>query len=243
MNNIKRTKKMTIEERRQLIYQYTSQANDLNANKKYADEEKILLKVVRMSENVYRETFSSKDKKTVINSYIHISEYYDTIQHKKDIVLRWYQKIVGVLQQSCEKYSTNDEYHYLIEWYLKTMNLLIDLKEYRKIITMANNMKSKTIQLYKKTKTTEDLKMVILSKLYLANAHDCLKHYFISYIYYYDVTRIMTRIYNESYNEGMKQDLLSIYDYIIAITKKSFLKIFHKRWVMKKMMLQEEKHE
>jgi len=85
--------------------------------------------------------------------------------------------------------------------------------------------------------------MVILSKLYLANAHDCLKHYFISYIYYYDVTRIMTRIYNESYNEGMKQDLLSIYDYIIAITKKSFLKIFHKRWVMKKMMLQEEKHE
>ena len=63
MNNIKRTKKMTIEERRQLIYQYTSQANDLNANKKYADEEKILLKVVRMSENVYRETFSSKDKR------------------------------------------------------------------------------------------------------------------------------------------------------------------------------------
>lgn len=243
MNNVKRTRKLTIEERRQMIYQYIGQATDLHANKEYADEERMLLKIVRMSENVYRETFSNKDKKAVINSYIHISEFYDTIQHRKDIVSRWYQKIVGVLQQSCEKYATNDEYHYLIDWYLQTINVLIDLKQYKKIVTMANAMKSKTNQLYQKTKTTEDLKMVILSKLYLANAQDCLKHYVLAYLYYYDVTRIMTKIYNESHDEGIKQDLLSIYEHIIEITKKSFLKIFHKKWVVRKMMLQEEKYE
>lgn len=238
MNDSNNMTKKTLEEKRQSILQYIEQLDYLENSQK----EKMLLKIVRISENIYRDTYSNKDKNVVIDNYIRISDFYQKNNDKPDLVVRWYQKIVGVLEQSCEKYSSNDEYRNLIEWYVTTINSLIDLNDYQHILSISKNMKKRAVMLYKKTRTIEDLKMILLAKLYLANANDCLKNYIKAYLYYYSTSKEMLKIYEKYKDEGLRQDLLNIYEYIIELTKKPLLKIFHKKWVIKRMILKENKY-
>lgn len=244
MENKKKTKKKvvkkTIEERREIISQYLAQIDYLESNKRYQEEEKYLLKVVRLSEVIYQETFSSRDRNALISSYVKISTYYEEIEKRMDMVLRWYQKIIGVLKKSSEHYSTNGDDYYLIDWYIRTIDLLFDFKYYEKIIAMASDMKSVALRVYRTTRTQEDLKKVILAKIYLGKAYGNTGHILKSYYYYNNVFNIMIKIYNDIQDEGIKHDILKICDYTIDLTKKSFLKIFRKKWLVRKMMVEEK---
>lgn len=233
-------KKKTIEERRKSISKYLAKIDYLEADKRYHEEEKYLLKVVRLSEMVYQQTFSNRDQNVLISNYIKISEFYKQIEGKMDIVLRWYQKIVGVLQRSSKYYSTNEASYYLIDWYARTIELLFEFKYHKKIVTMATDMKMVAVKVYRKTKTQEDLKKVILSKIYLANAYGNTNHIIRSYHYYNDVFNVMIKIYNDIRDEGIRQDILLICNQALDLTKKSFLKFFYKKWLVRKMMVEEK---
>lgn len=235
-----KAQKKTIEERRESITRYLSQVECLESDKRYQEEEKCLLKVIRLSEMIYQQTFSSKDRNTLINNYIRISMFYEQIENKMDIVLRWYLKIVGVLRKSSEQYSTNDEDYFLIDWYIKTIELLCEFEYYKKIVALASDMKGVASRVYKKTKTQEDLKKVILSKIYLADALENSNRTLKAYYYYNDVFNIMIKLYSDIHDEGMKQDILQICDCGIDLTKKSFLKIFHKKWLIRKTIVEEK---
>lgn len=234
----KKAEKKTIEERRNSISQYLAQIDYLESNRRYQEEEKYLLKVVRLAETVYQETFSSRDCNVLISSYIRISTYYELIEKRMDIVLRWYQKIIGVLEKSSEHYSTNDDNYYLIDWYIKTIDLLFELKYYEKITAIVANMKTVALKVYRRTRTQEDLKKVILAKIYLAKVYGNTNHILKSYYYFNNVYNIMIKIYNDICDEGIRNDILRICEYAIDLTKKSFLKIFYKKWLVRKMMVE-----
>ncbi len=237
------TRKLTIEERRQLIYRHLCQASYLEANKKYAEEEKVLLKIVEMSEQVFQETFSNNDKNALIKHYIAISNFYNTIKKDTEKVLEWYSKIIQVMTPSLGKYTSDKEYQQLLNWYIKVINILMEQKKYDAIVQKGLQMKKVSNILYKQSPTTENMRMNVLSKLYLAGAYDELNHSIKSYVNYHSAIRKMNALYRETNDEGIKYDLLSIYDRVIELTKKPLLKLFHNKWIIKKSALEESQND
>ena len=171
METFVKGRNLSNDEKRIKLSETLNKALYLESIGKKIEAEKLFLKSCRISENLYRQTFSNKDRIKVVECYIKISEFYQNSELRMDFVQRWYQKIIGVLQDSSKINSSMDEFRYLMEWYVKTIYLMFDNCDYNHIIITSKKMLEKSKYLYRKTKTNEDLKFIILSKLFLANAY------------------------------------------------------------------------
>lgn len=156
-----------------------------------------------------------------------------------DFVQRWYQKIIGVLQDSSKINSSMDEFRYLMEWYVKTIYLMFDNCDYNHIIITSKKMLEKSKYLYRKTKTNEDLKFIILSKLFLANAYYEEKKLVKAYYYYYLVANHMEKVYQKLLDEGLKNDLLYVYQKLFDLTSKKVFKFINRKWKIRILELKE----
>ena len=231
-------KELTNNEKRIKLSEILQQANNFELNGNMIEAEKLYLKTCRIAENLYRHTFSHKDRLKVIECYQKISEYYVN-NSRKDLVQRWYQKIIGILQDSSEINSSMDELRYLIDWYIKTINLMFDNNDGNYIVITSKKMLHKAKQLYKKTKTNEDLKFIVLSKLFLANAFYNLNKPINAYYYYRLVALYMEKVYQKLLDEGAKNDLLFVYQKLILLTSKKYLTILNKKWKYRILELKE----
>ena len=94
-------KKLTNDEKRIKIINLCLDAKKLIASNKYQEAEKIYEKACRIAENVYRQTMSNKDSKTLFECYMKMAEFYKDINPNVELLQRWYQKIVYL--KNCEK--------------------------------------------------------------------------------------------------------------------------------------------
>ncbi len=86
------------DEKRIKLSETLNKALYLESIGKKNEAEKLFLKSCRIAENLYRQTFSNKDRIKVVECYIKISEFYQNSDLRMDFVQRWYQKIIGILQ-------------------------------------------------------------------------------------------------------------------------------------------------
>lgn len=243
MDNLEKetTKSMSNVEKRNKINDLLKEAHTLKDKHKYCDAEKLYLKSCRMMENIYSQTFSNKDRTLLIECYYQISKFYEEELDQAELVQRWYQKIVGVLQESCDKYFSMDDYRLLLEWFIKTIDLMNDNQDYIHVVAMSSKMRYRARLLYKKTKTDEDTKFVILSEIYLAFAYFKTNKKIYSYFIYNLVAKKMEKIYQKYNDIGMKNDLIDIYLQILKITNEGILKIFNRKWKIKLLLIKGEK--
>ena len=168
METFVKGRNLSNDEKRIKLSETLNKALYLESIGKKIEAEKLFLKSCRISENLYRQTFSNKDRIKVVECYIKISEFYQNSELRMDFVQRWYQKIIGVLQDSSKINSSMDEFRYLMEWYVKTIYLMFGNCDYNHIIITSKKMLEKSKYLYRKTKTNEDLKFIILSKFFIS---------------------------------------------------------------------------
>ncbi|MCM1259578.1 MAG: hypothetical protein NC182_01375 [Prevotella sp.] len=232
---------MSLDERRKKIDAYIEKARYFVSISHFDEAEKYYLKAVRVSENIYRKTYLENDKNKVIQCYVQISDFCETYSKRMDLAALWYQKIVVTLEDSFESYASVNEYHLLMEWYLKTIDFLKRQGNEKKAILFSIRMRKRAVMLYKKTKTNEDLKFVILSRLFLAEGFEKMKQNGKAYFHYRHIALTMEKLYEETKEEGIKYDLLEIYQRLCEITQKSVFKLFHRKWKMKSLLLKEEK--
>ena len=121
METFVKGRNLSNDEKRIKLSETLNKALYLESIGKKIEAEKLFLKSCRISENLYRQTFSNKDRIKVVECYIKISEFYQNSELRMDFVQRWYQKIIGVLQDSSKINSSMDEFRYLMEWYVKTI--------------------------------------------------------------------------------------------------------------------------
>lgn len=100
-------------------------------------------------------------------------------------------------------------------------------------------MLEKSKYLYRKTKTNEDLKFIILSKLFLANAYYEEKKLVKAYNYYYLVANHMEKVYQKLLDEGLKNDLLYVYQKLFDLTSKKVFKFINRKWKIRILELKE----
>lgn len=232
---------MSLDERRKKIDTYIEKAKYFVSISHFDEAEKFYLKAVRVSENIYRKTYLENDKNKVIQCYVQISDFCETYNKRMDLAVLWYQKIVVILEDSFENYASVNEYHLLMEWYLKTIDLLKNQGNEKKVIRFSIRMRKRATILYKKTKTNEDLKFVILSRLFLAEEFEKMKRNGKAYFHYRYIALTMEKLYEETKEEGIKYDLLEMYQRLCGITQKSIFKLFYRKWKMKSVLLREEK--
>ena len=238
MNN----RKLTNEEKRKNLNTLLEKGKDLEDRGKFYVAEKTLFKACRIAENIYRQTASSKDKIKLIESYVKISTFYKNRGNYLDIVQKWYQKIVGVLSDACNQYSSLDDYRYLLEWIIKTIYLMNDNTDYKHQLLLATKMKGYAKLLYKKTKTHEDLKFIILAELFLGDANQKLNHPIKAYYYYQLVAKKLEKIYYQLLDETIMNDLFDVYYKLLNLTNHKLCKIFHRKWQNRIYILKEKKN-
>lgn len=215
------------------------EAKSYHAINDYDSTEKLLLKICRIAENVYRKTFLNKDSVMLVNYYLEIIEFYNQ-RENSNLVQRWHQKLVGILQLSCESRFVLDDYRNLMIWYVKTLDLMLANKDYESLTKMAKNMVDKSYVLFSKTKTNEDFKYYIIARLMLATGYSKTKHLFKSYFNYRYAANKLHKLYVNNKDEGVKNDLISIYECLYELSNRNIFKPIAKRWKVKILLLKEE---
>ncbi len=213
--------------------------NFLDFRKDNDQIEKILLKICRISENIYRKTYLNKDGQALIKYYLAIINFYERNKNY-DFVQRWHQKLVGILQESCESKFVLDDFRILMEWYIKTLDLMLTNKDYNGLIKMSSNMQKNASLLYKRTKTIEDLKFYVISKLMLGTGYQKVGKMFKAYHYYYSACKILRNLYYDTHDIGLKNDLVSIYESLYEVSNHKIFKPIAKRWKIKILLLKEK---
>ena len=208
----------------------------------FEEAEKLYLKICRIAENIFCKTSLKKDSNALIEYYSKIINFYEN-SNNNEFVQRWHQKLVGILQTSCENSFSPDDYHQLMDWYLRTINIMIDNEDYNAIIRMASKMYEKAKILLFNTKTDDDVKYIIISRLYLANAYQQTNKLFKAYFYYYISSKKLHKMYENKKDEGMKNDLINIYQCLYELSNHKLTKFISKKLKVKILLLKGDNNE
>lgn len=227
---------INVEESRYKCSVLLNDANTAFHNKNYDEAEKMYLRICRIAENIFCKTSLKKDSNSLIEYYTKIIEFYYS-QKNLEFVQRWHQKLVGILQTSCQNTFNSDDYHQLMDWYIKTINVMIDNKDYNAIIRISSKMYNNATILFNKTKVDEDMKYIIISKLFLANAYQKNNQLFKAYFSYYYSGKKLNNLYDSTKDEGMKNDLINIYQCLYELSNRKILKFIAKKWKVKILLL------
>ena len=123
------------------------------------------------------------------------------------------------------------------------MVLWISIFEYNKyfqvVLDYSKSAKTCAAYLYKKSKTYEDLRYVILIDLFYGRAYKSLKKHFKAYWHFRKCLRLMEKIYKTYNEEGMKNDLIDICYELYNLTTNRFFILLHKKWKYKIISLKE----
>ena len=114
-----------------------------------------------------------------------------------------------------------------------------DNHDYYHIIKLATKMHEKAKTLYKKTKTNEDLKFIILAKLFLGDAYSSTKQTFKAYYFYCKVAKGLEKVYLEIKEVSIKNDLIDVYQKLDMLTNHKMLRLINKKWKLKILQLKE----
>ena len=227
---------VNVEESRNKCIILLKEADAYYRNKNYDEAEKLYLRICRIAENIFCKTSLKKDSTALIAYYSKIIEFYQN-SNNLEFVQRWHQKLVGILQTSCENTFNPDDYHQLMDWYLKTINIMLDNEDYNAIIRISLKMYDKAKILFLKTKTDDDIKYIIISRLYLANAYHKTNKLFKAYHNYYVSSKKLYKLYETTKDEGMKNDLINIYQCLYEISNHKLTKFIAKKWKVKILLL------
>lgn len=201
--------------------------------------EKLYLKGCRIAEAVYQKTTLNKDSLSLIDYYARVIEFYKE-QNNLFIAQKWYQKILGTLHTTCASRFVLEDYHTLMNWYLDTFEIMITNEDYASLNKHAKRMLECAKTLYLKEVTNQNLKYLLFARLMLGLSYLKNGELLKSYHHYYLTSIKMNRLYNELKDEGIKNDLISIYESLYDITNRHIFKIIARRWKIKILLLKEK---
>ena len=227
---------VNVEESRKKCLTLINDAQIAYKNKDFDLAEKIYLRICRIAENIYCKTSLKKDSNALIEYYTKIIDFYYN-SNNSEFVQRWHQKLVGILQTSCDNSFNLEDYHLLMEWYLKTINVMLENEDYNAIIRTSAKMYNYAKILFYKTKADEDVKYLIISKLYLANAYHKNNQKLKAYYNYLISSKRLSNLYDFTKDEGMKNDLINIYECLFELSNYKLTKFIAKRWKVKILLL------
>lgn len=228
---------MTIDNLKQSAIASYKQALSLFGNNQLIDACAEFKKLIALAEQIYHHTNSDNDLEFLIKNYLEISKcyhlMYKTSNNKNDLFpsCLYYEKSLYLCE---EKLQTNNEIKKeelikVMEMYVQLLWTYLELKNYKSYNNFKKKAKKNAKKLIKISNTFEDQQYLLLIMIFEADYLKITNKLRRSYVLYSYVLSKLKQIYISLPQEGVKNDLITIYKNLIEIsTKLNKIKLINK---------------
>ena len=186
-----------------------------------------LKNLVLKAEEIFHLTNDQIDKEFLLDAYMKLGKYYSKIYNitldKKDILpaCMYYEKIIYFYEEELHKKNKDIIVllNKLMEAYIQLVWISLEIKDYKifkKFISKAYKYASK---LAGKSKMYEDEQYYILVNIFNGDYYKANNKLKTSYFYYLIAMNRMSKIYNTMPNEGIRNDLILVYNNLSEVAK------------------------
>ena len=186
-----------------------------------------LKQTVLKAEEIFRITNKAEDKEFLLETYMEMSKYYNRIYHitydKKDIMpaCMYYEKIIYFYDEELRNKPEDivKTYRKILEAYVQLLWVSLEIKDYRIFNKFMPRAYYCSKKLSRKSKTYDDEQYLILISIFRGDYFKIEGKFRSAYLFYYHAMKKMNKIYAQLPQEGIKNDLLLIYEHLSEVAK------------------------
>lgn len=186
-----------------------------------------LKKAVLKAEEVFHLTNDQIDKEFLLDAYMKLGKYYSKIYNitldKKDILpaCMYYEKIIYFYEEDLHKKNKDIIVllNKLMEAYIQLVWISLEIKDYKIFKKFINKAYKYASKLARKSKMYEDEQYYILVNIFNGDYYKANNKLKTSYFYYLIAMNRMSKIYNTMPNEGIRNDLILVYNNLSEVAK------------------------
>ena len=186
-----------------------------------------LKQTVLKAEEIFHITSENEDKEFLLNAYMEMAKYYNKIYHitldKKDVMpaCMYYEKIIYFYEEEIRNKPVDyvKTYRKILESYVQLLWISLEIKDYRLFNKFMPRAYTYAKKLSRKSRTYEDEQYLILICIFRGDYFKIEAKFWFAYFFYFLAMRKMSRIYNKLPQEGIRNDLLLIYEHLSELAK------------------------
>ena len=184
-------------------------------------------KAVLKAEEIFHITNEPADKEFLLEAYMKLGKYYSKIYYltldRKDILpaCMYYEKIIYFYEEELQ-YKNKDiiaTLNKLMEAYIQLLWISLEVKDYKIFKKFISKAYRRATKLAGKSKMYEDEQYYILVNIFNGDYYKAINKFKTSYFYYYIAMNRINRIYSKMPNEGIRNDLILIYNNLSEVAK------------------------
>lgn len=187
-----------------------------------------LKKSILKAEEVFHLTNDQTDKEFLLDAYMKIGKYYSKIYNitldKKDILpaCMYYEKIIYFYEEELRQKNKKliILLNKLMEAYIQLIWISLEIKDYKIFKKFINKAYKHSSKLARKSKMYEDEQYYILVNIFNGDYYKANNKLKTAYFYYLIAMNRMSKIYNTMPNDGIRNDLILIYNNLSEVAKK-----------------------
>ena len=182
---------------------------------------------VLRAEEIFHLTKSKTDKEFLLEAYMKMARYYTKVFNitydRKDILpsCLYYEKVIYFYEEEIRNKPVDyvKTYRKILESFVQLLWISLEIKDYRLFNKFMPRAYTYAKKLSRKSRTYEDEQYLILICIFRGDYFKIEAKFWFAYFFYYLAMRKMSRIYNKLPQEGIRNDLLLIYEHLSELAK------------------------
>lgn len=186
-----------------------------------------LKQTVLKAEEIFHISGIEQDKEFLLDSYMKMAKYYSKIYYitydRKDIhpACMYYEKIIYFYEEElCNKpKDLIKTLNKMLEAYVQLLWITLEIKDYKLFNKFIHKAYNHSLRLSQKSKMYEDEQYFILVNIFIGDFHKIEGRFKSAYVFYLIAMKRINKIYKEMPNEGIRNDLILVYNHLSEVAK------------------------
>lgn len=186
-----------------------------------------LKQTVLKAEEIFHISGIEQDKEFLLDSYMKMAKYYSKIYYitydRKDIhpACMYYEKIIYFYEEELRNKPKEliKTLNKMLEAYVQLLWIALEIKDYKLFNKFMPKALKHSLRLSQKSKMYEDEQYFILVNIFIGDFHKIEGRFRSAYVFYLVAMKKISKIYKEMPNEGIRNDLILVYNHLSEIAK------------------------
>lgn len=186
-----------------------------------------LKQTVLKAEEIFHISGIEQDKEFLLDSYMKMAKYYSKIYYitydRKDIhpACMYYEKIIYFYEEELRNKPKDliKTLNKMLEAYVQLLWITLEVKDYKLFNKFIHKAYNHSLRLSQKSKMYEDEQYFILVNIFIGDFHKIEGRFKSAYVFYLIAMKRINKIYKEMPNEGIRNDLILVYNHLSEVAK------------------------
>ena len=186
-----------------------------------------LKQTVLKAEEIFHISGIEQDKEFLLDSYMKMAKYYSKIYYitydRKDIhpACMYYEKIIYFYEEELRNKPKDliKTLNKMLEAYVQLLWITLEVKDYKLFNKFIHKAYKHSVRLSQKSKMYEDEQYFILVNIFIGDFHKIDGRFKSAYVFYLIAMKRINKIYKEMPNEGIRNDLILVYNHLSEVAK------------------------